>query len=329
MTAVRWGVLGAASINAAMAPAIGDAGNAELVAIASRTAARAEEAAARYGASRAVEGYDALLSDPGIDAVYIPLPNAFHREWVLRAADAGKHVLCEKPMAITAADAQEMASAAAGSGVLLAEAFMYAHHPRYTRIAEILASGELGAVRSILTTFSFDASDELDHSGFQGLPGSGAVYDIGCYAVHSARLLLGAEPTAVTATASVSALHGDIDMATSALVEFGDAALLFHVDMAAADTDVIEIVGTAGRIVVPHAFICAPEDGDFRVETASGSRTETADVVDHYTLQVERFSAAVRGERALLLEPQDAVRNAAALEAVSRSWRQNQRVVLS
>ncbi|HWM34964.1 MAG TPA: Gfo/Idh/MocA family oxidoreductase [Pseudolysinimonas sp.] len=328
MTPVRWGILGAAGINAAMAPAIVAAGNAELVAIASRTAARADEAAARYGARRAIEGYDALLADPEIEAVYIPLPNAFHHEWVLRAIAAGKHVLCEKPMTITGADAREMADAASAAGLLLAEAFMYAHHPRYARIRELIATGEIGTVRTILTTFSFDASGELDHSGFQGLPGSGAVYDVGCYAVHSARALLGAEPTAVTATASVSALHGDIDMATSALVEFGTATLLFHVDMAATDTDVIEIIGTAGRIVVPHAFICAPEDGDFLVETARGSRTETADVVDHYRLQTERFSAAVRGGAELLFPPADAVRNAAVLDAVTRSWQQKVRVPL-
>ena len=325
---VRWGVLGAAGINAAMAPAIVAAGNAELTAIASRTAARAAAAASQYGAARAIEGYDALLADPGIDAVYIPLPNAFHHDWVLRAVAAGKHVLCEKPMAITAAEATEMTRAAAGAGVLLAEAFMYAHHPRYARIGEILRSGEIGAPRAILTTFSFDASDELDHSGFQGLPGSGSVYDVGCYAMHSARLLLGAEPRAVTATATVSQLHGDIDMATSALVEFGEATLLFHVDMAGADTDVLEVIGSAGRIVVPHAFICGPEDGDFLVETAAGARTEPADAVDHYRLQVEHFSSAVLGESSVSLEPVDAIRNAAALEAITLSWREGRRVEL-
>ena len=329
MTTVRWGVLGAAGINAATAPAIVAADGAELTAIASRTAARAEEAAARFGAGRAVEGYDALLADPGIDAVYIPLPNAFHHEWVLRAAAAGKHVLCEKPMAITAADAREMADACRAAGVLLAEAFMYAHHPRYARIADLIDTGELGVPRTLLTRFSFDASDELDHSLFQGYPGSGSIYDVGCYAVHSARMLLRREPVAVTASASQSDRHGDIDMAASALVEFGDGVtLLFHVDMAAADTDVLEIIGSTGRLVVPHAFICSPGDGDFRVETAAGARVEATETVDHYRLQVERFSAAVAGSGDLLLDPEDAVRNAAVLEALMVSWRDRQRVTL-
>ncbi|MBX3194270.1 MAG: Gfo/Idh/MocA family oxidoreductase [Microbacteriaceae bacterium] len=328
MSAVRWGILGAAGINEAMAPAIAAASNAELVAIASRTAERAEAAAERFGAARAVEGYDALLADPDIEAVYIPLPNAFHLEWTLRAAAAGKHVLCEKPMAITASDARAMIAACDAAGVLLAEAFMYAHHPRYARIAEIIDSGEIGTPHAILTTFSFDASDELDHSGFQGLPGSGSVYDVGCYAVHSARMLLKREPRAVTARATESALHGDIDLATSALVEFDGATLLFHVDMAAADTDVLEVIGSAGRIVVPHAFICSPGDGDFRVETAAGSRVESADAVDHYRVQVETFSRAVGGDGDLLLDPSDAERNAAALEAITLSWRDGRRVLV-
>ncbi len=277
MKPVRWGILGAASINSAMAPAIVTASNAELVAIASRTTARAEAAAREFGAGRAVSGYDALLADPDIDAVYIPLPNALHHEWVLRAAAAGKHVLCEKPMAVTAQDAREMTAACEAAGVLLAEAFMYAHHPRYARIAEILGSGEIGTPRAVLTTFSFDASDELDHSGFQGMPGSGAIYDVGCYAIDSARRLLRREPVAVTATAMESQLHGDIDLATSALVEFDDGlSLLFRVDMAGADTDTLEIIGSAGRIVVPHAFICGLDDGDFVVWTGDDARTEVS-----------------------------------------------------
>jgi len=326
---VRWGILGAASINAAMAPAIGNARNARLVAIASRTAEKAAAAAEQYSAERAVTGYDALLADPEIEAVYIPLPNAFHEEWVLRAAAAGKHVLCEKPMAITADSARAMIETCESAGVLLAEAYMYAHHSRYDRVKEIIGSGEIGTVRSIVTTFCFDASGELDHSLFQGMPGSGSTYDIGGYAIHSARQILGREPIAVTANAVESALHGDIDMSVSALVEFGDGAdLLFHIDMAAADTDRIEILGTKGRILIPHAFICSPEDGDFTVTVDEISRVEVADTLDHYVSQVERFSSAVRGEGDLRYDRDDPINIATALEATIASWKSHTRVTL-
>ena len=312
-----------------MAPAIGNAQNARLVAIASRTADKAVAAAGQYSAERAVTGYDALLADPEIEAVYLPLPNSFHEEWVLRAAAAGKHVLCEKPMAITADSARTMIETCESAGVLLAEAYMYAHHPRYDRVNEIVSSGEIGAVRSIMTTFSFDASGELDHSLFQGMPGSGATYDVGGYAIHSARRILGREPIAVTASAVESALHGDIDLSVSALVEFGDGAdLLFHIDLAAADTDRIEIIGTKGRILIPHAFICGPADGDFTVIVDETTRTEVADTLDHYVSQVERFSSAVRGEGDLRYAREDPINIAAALEATIASWRSTTRVTL-
>jgi len=331
---VRWGILGAAGINAAMAPGISNASNARLVAIASRTEEKAAAAAEQYSAERAVTGYDALLADPEIDAVYIPLPNAFHEEWVLRAVAAGKHVLCEKPMAITAEAARGMIEASEKAGVLLAEAYMYAHHPRYDRVNDIVRSGEIGTVRSITTAFSFDASGELDHSGFQGMPGSGVTYDVGCYAIHSARRILDREPVAVTATATESVLHGNIDLAVSALVEFGEAALgdgatlLFHVDMAGADTDRIEIIGSQGRIVIPHAFLCGPDDGDFTVTVGETTRVEVADAVDHYVCQVERFSSAVRGQSELRYDREDPINIAAALEATIASWRSNARVTL-
>jgi len=326
---VRWGVLGAAGINAAMVPALLAAPNAELVAIASRTRAKATAAAELFGIPEAIEGYEALLADPRIEAVYVPLPNALHREWAIKAAEAGKHVLCEKPMAVTAADAREMAAAASASSVLLAEAFMYVQHPRYARIRAIIESGEIGPVRTIITTFSFDASEELDHSGFQGAAGGGAVYDVGCYAIHSARYLLKAEPLAVAAHSSLSALHGDIDMATSALVEFPDGvALLAHVDMWGADTDDIEIIGASGRISVPHAFICGPDDGDFSVSTSEGTRVEKTARIDHYVAQVERFSDAVRGRSTLLFSAGDAIAGAHILERMSVALRDHQRIEL-
>lgn len=324
---VRWGILGAAGINQAMAPALAASPFAELAAIASRSAERAEAAAAEFRIPRAYDSYQALLADPTIEAVYIPLPNAFHCEWVEAAAKAGKHVLCEKPLAVTAAEARRMISACSEAGVLLAEAFMYVQHPRYQRMRELLEGGAIGAVRTINTRFCFDASDELEHSGFRGYPGSGALYDVGCYAFHSARYLLGAEPTAVTVSSAVSELHGDIDMTSSGLLEFDDGvSLLFSVSMAGADIDRIEVEGSTGRMVVPRAFMSVPGEDGFELHSEAGVSHETVHDVNPYVSQVDRFSRAVRGEGALLFDPIDALRNVLVLEAATTSFRENRRV---
>ena len=325
---VRWGILGAAGINDAMAPAITAASNAELVAIASRTQQRAEAAASKFSVPRAIAGYDVLIADPEIDAIYIPLPNSLHAEWTMKALLAGKHVLCEKPMTVTADEARAVAQASSATNRLVQEAYMYARHPRYDMIAELIRSGSIGDVRVIITTFSFDASEELDHSGFQGMPGSGAIYDVGGYAVHSARLLLGREPIAVTASATISALHGDIDLTTSGLVEFEGATLLFHVGMAGADIDTLEIIGSRGRIMVPHAFICAPEDGDFLVTVGEVTTTVEVPLVNHYVAQVEAFSAAVLAGSPKPEWGADQIAGAAVLEALTNSVRKNVRVEL-
>jgi len=326
---VRWGILGVAGITRAMIPGILGSAGASLHGIASRDGARAAAAAAEVGAV-GYEGYDALLADPAIEAVYLPTPNALHAEWTIRAASAGKHVLCEKPMAVTADEARAMQAAAASAGTVLVEAYMYAHHPRYAEIARRIADGAIGRVRSMQVTFTFDASDELDHSGFQGAPGSGAIYDVGGYAVHVARLLLGTEPEAVTAHAATSDLHGGIDMSTSLLLEFPDGVgVVAQVGMWSADRDTVTIIGSSGIIEIPHAFICGPDDGDAVLIDVDGRRqTIVAERVDHYERQVTRFDEVVRGAAALPWGPDDAVRQAAILEAATRSWRERTRQVI-
>lgn len=326
---VRWGVLGVAGITEATVPAMLASPAVELIGIASRDGARATAAATRFGIEP-FDGYDALLADPRIEAVYIPVPNAQHAEWTIRAVRAGKHVLCEKPLAVTEEQATEMVAAAADAGVLLGEAFMYAHHPRFAMIKELIAAGRIGAIRSIHTVFTFDASNELDHSGFQGAPGSGATYDVGCYAIHVVRHLLDAEPEAVTAHAAMSALHGAVDMSTAMLMEFaGGVASTAQVGMWSADQDTIEITAASGRITVPHAFLCGPADGDFTVTVDGVAETVTVPAVDHYVSQIESFCAAVRGEGPLEFGPDDALAGARVVDAVVASWRERRRVVLA
>lgn len=325
---VRWGVLGVAGINAAMVPAIISSPHAQLVGIASRDVSRARASADEHGVE-AFDGYDALLADPRIEAVYIPTPNAQHAEWTIKAARAGKHILCEKPLAVTAVEAREMAAAAEDAGVVLAEAFMYVHHPRYERIREIISSGGIGEIRQVHVTFTFDASDELDHSGFRGAPGSGAIYDVGCYAVHVARTLLGAEPEALTAHAATSQLHGGIDMSTSLLLEFpGGVGVTAQVGMWNEDQDTVSVVGSRGRIDVPHAFISPPDGAEALVTRGDDIDVISSPRVDHYERQVTRFSEAVRGSGDLLFAIDDAIAQARILEAATRSWQQRERIAI-
>ena len=331
MTAVvRWGVLGVAGINAAMVPAIRACTGAELLGIASRDEGRARDVAAAEHLDPYV-GYDALLTDPAIDAVYLPTPNAQHAPWTLQAVAAGKHVLCEKPLAVTAGEAREMADAAAAAGVHLAEAFMYAHHPRYHLVRRLIANGAIGDIRSIHVTFTFDASGELGHSGFQGAPGSGAIYDVGCYAVHVARTLIGAEPEAVTAHAMSSIVHGDIDMSTSLLLEFpGGVGATAQLGMWNGDRDTVTVIGSHGWIEIPRAFLCsATDDAGIVLGEGDDSRVIAVPPADHYALQVACFDAAVRGDGELLYPIDDAIHQAVVLEAATRSWRERVRVPIS
>ena len=326
---VRWGVLGTAGITERVVPAIALSEHSEVVAVASRDLGRAQDHAGLLGIPVAYGSYEDLLADPSIDAVYVPLPNFLHRAWVLAAVAAGKHVLCEKPLAITADEAQEMVDAADAAGVLLAEAFMYGHHPRYDRLHEIVRSGEIGQVRGITGTFTFDASDEPDLTGFAGHPGSGALYDVGCYVLHAARTMLGTEPLAVTAHAQRSETHGGIDMMTGALVEFPDGvSLLLQCGMWTADEDTLRILGSKGRIDVPSAFFATPGADGFTVAVGEHLRTELAEPVDHYTLQAERFAAAVLFGAPLRYAASDPVRGAAALEACVRSLHSQSRVAV-
>ena len=325
---LRWGVLGTAGINDVVLPAMQASRYGRVTAIASRSQAKADEQAHRFGIATAHEGYERLLADPEVDAVYVPLPNFLHKPWVLAAIAAGKHVLCEKPMTLTASDADELRSAAAAAGVVLAEGFMYGHHPRYDRIRAILRSGEIGPVRGISATFTFDASDEVDITAFAGNPGGGAVYDVGCYLTHVARHLLAAEPTAVTASAQWSAAHGDIDMMTAALVEFGDVALLLQCGMWTADKDTVEVLGTTGRIEVPSAFFCAPGQEGFEVHVGDEHRTEVVPAPNQYALQADDLAAAVLHGTPLRYPAADAAANATVLEALLRSARTRTRVPL-
>ena len=258
MRKVKWGVLGVANIAVEkVIPAMQRGEASEIAAIASRDLARACEAAERLGIGRAYGSYDELLADPGIDAVYNPLPNELHVPWTKKALKAGKHVLCEKPIGLDANEARSLMEARERAGKLVAEAFMVRYHPQWRRARELVGAGAIGAVGAIQTFFSYRL---LDPENVRNRPpGGGGLYDIGCYAIVTARYIFGAEPTRVVAT-----LDRDpkflTDRLVSAILEFpGGRHLTFSAATQLSGHQRVTIVGDAGRIEVAIPFNAPPD----------------------------------------------------------------------
>lgn len=327
----RWGIVGCAGIAVkSCIPGIHQSETGIAAAIASRGLEKAKQTAEQTGIPKAYGSYEELLADDELDAVYIPLPNHLHKEWTVKAAQAGKHVLCEKPAALTAEEANEMVQACEAAGVFFAEAFMYRHHPRYDRIKEIIRTGELGEIRGIHSAFTFNSSGAEDNVRFHQHMGGGSLYDIGCYPISVARYLLEEEPEAVTAHAFFSPRHGNVDMMASGMIEFaGGKALTFDCGMWAASRNTLEVLGTEGRIEVPSAFVSGMDGAsNFYVFTAEGKREEEAPKVNQYALQVDDFAKAVWGQQAARFAPADAIANMKVLEACLQSCRERSRIEL-
>jgi xylose dehydrogenase (NAD/NADP) len=328
---LRWGILGCAGIAVrAVMPAIRQSETGEIAAVASRELEKAQSVADQFNISKAYDSYEALLQDRDIDAVYIPLPNHLHREWTIRAAEAGKHILCEKPLALTAAEAEEMAEACAKAGVRLAEAFMYRHHPRMDRMMEIVRSREIGEIRAIRGAFTFNNAGDRKNIRYRNEWGGGSLYDVGCYPLSAARLILGTEPEAVTVHALFSPEHDHVDMMASGLAEFpGGIGLTFDCGMWADFRQTLEIVGSDGRIVIPHAFLTGEDNAGFTVSGRDGERSEQAEGLNSYQLQIDDFARTVWDQQPQRFPPDDAIRNMRLLDACLRSAKERTRVSIS
>lgn len=322
MTPIRWGTLGCARVfEKRMVPAFREAPGAELVAVASRDPQKARETAARHGIARAAESYDALLADPEIDAVYLPLPNDQHAAWTLRALAAGKHVLCDKPLALTASDAAACAAAALSAGLRLMEGFMYRHHAQHARVKALLASGAIGEPVRFSGVFTYPATPE--HAGIRWNPaqGGGALTDVGVYPVDAARMLFGAEPTEVFAHAHVDPSTG-VDVHTDGLLAFpGGAVATFSCGFDQAFASRYEIVGRAGSIVAERGFQVGESEVRLlvRAHNRDEPQVETFPHVNQWALEVEHFSAAVRDPRMPLAPGEDGVAQAKVVDALRRS----------
>ena len=326
MRKVKWGVLGVAKIaTEKVIPAMQRGERCEVAALASRDLSRAAAAAKSLGISKAYGSYEALLYDSDIEAIYNPLPNELHAEWSARALAAGKHVLCEKPIALDAAEAEKLIAARDASGKLAAEAFMVRFHPQWRRAREIVRSGEIGDVGAIQTMFAYRLLDPANVRNRP--PGGGALYDIGCYAILIARYIFGAEPTRVVASLDIDPDFGT-DRLASALIEFpGGRHLTFSAATQLSGQQRVTIAGTAGRIEIPIPFN-APIDRPTKIAVDSGAdlvgggaRAEEFAVCDQYTLQGDAFSRAVLGEAPFDYPLEDALANMRVIDACFRSGR--------
>jgi predicted dehydrogenase len=310
----------------AVNPAIKASRNGALLAVASRSAHAARSFAEAEGIPRWHESYESLLADDGIDAVYNPLPNSLHREWTIRAADAGKHILCEKPLALNAAECREMEAAAQANGVRLMEAFMYRFHPRTERVRQMVRDGVIGDLRSIRSTFTFRLT-KPDNIRWDAALGGGALMDVGCYCVNVSRTMAGAEPVEVSARANWRSPGVDQEM-VGTLVFPGGVMAHFDCALTMERCEGYEVAGTDGHLKVPASFL--PGTDDVVIEEHRGRSDVTLHAVegaDEYQLMVEHFSDCILNDRPLRYPSEEAAQNMAAIEALYESARRGGEVV--
>ncbi|MDX1932485.1 MAG: Gfo/Idh/MocA family oxidoreductase [Capsulimonadales bacterium] len=327
---VRWGVLGTARIfERRMAPAFAAARNAELIAIASRSEEKAAASAQRHGIPRAFGSYDTLLADDEVEAVYIPLPNDQHREWTLRALEAGKHVLCDKPAALTYADAALMSDTAAAKNLRLMEGFMWRHHPQHARIREIIEGGELGTIVHFRGAFTYPAVRDRNNIRWQAA-GGGAFWDVGVYPVNAARFHFGGEPVAVQAVARRDDETG-IDLHTVGILEWAEgrtASFVCGFDQAFAST--YTVIGDRGSVTAERGFQIGESGVDLTIRIGDSEiRTEHFPHLLQYAREIEDFSACIRDVSLSLTPGEDGRAQAAVTEALARAARERRTVEIS
>jgi len=326
---LRWGVLSTANIGVKkVIPAMQQGQNITVTAIASRDLAKAKQAAAALDIPTAYGSYEELLADPNIDAIYNPLPNQFHVPWTIKAAEAGKHVLCEKPISLSAAEAKTLLEVRARTGVKIGEAFMIRSFHQWLRLRELLDSGRIGQLRSVTGFFSYNNVDPMNIRN-QVESGGGGVYDIGCYLIHASRYAFGEQPQRV-----VACLDRDpqfqTDRLASAILEFAGGHSIFTCSTQLIPYQRIHFLGSHGRIELEIPFNAPPDrptrlfidsNGDL---SGSGISTEIFPADDQYTMQGEAFAKAVREGTEVPVSIEDAIGNMSVIEAVFESARTNQ-----
>jgi predicted dehydrogenase len=324
MPKVRWGVLGVAKIaTEKVIPAMQRGEWSAVAAIASRDLEKARAAAARLGIPRAYGSYDELLADPEIDAIYNPLPNDLHVPWTIRAAERGKHVLCEKPIALTAAEARTLIAVRDRTGVRIQEAFMVRTHPQWLKVRELVRGGAIGDLRAMVGVFSFFNRDPKNIRN-RPAAGGGALMDIGCYLINTSRFVFEREPSRVCGLMERDPDMG-VDRLTSLMLDYGSGHAVGSCSTQMVPFQRIQVLGTTGRLELEIPFN-APPDRPCRIVKDSGAdlfgggRTAIdIDTCNQYTIQGDLFSKAIVTNDAVPVPLEDAVRNMACIDAVVRS----------
>jgi len=312
--AVKWGILSTADINKKLLAGAAETDDVEVVAVGSRTLERAEEFAQAWDIPRAYGTYEELLADPDVEAIYNPLPNTLHSEWSIKAMEAGKHVLCEKPFSRHIGDVERAFDAADTTGMHLSEAFMYRHHPQTARLAELVASGAIGELRVIRSVFSYSLYD-ADNIRLRTDVEGGSLMDVGCYCISGARLL-GGEPESVAGAAHIGS--SGTDWVFAGMMRFpNDVVALFDCGTSLPNRDELEAIGTEGSLFLDDPWHC----GTPVIELRRNDSVERIEIqaANPYRLELEDLNAAIRGERAPLLGREDAMGQVRAIDGLFRS----------
>ena len=314
MAPVRWGILSTAHINRKLLAGAARSSEVEVVAVGSRDLARARAFADEHGIPAAYGSYEELLADPAVEAIYNPLPNTLHCEWSIRALEAGKHVLCEKPMSSSIAEVEQAFAVAERTGLHLTEAFMYRHHPQAERLAALVAEGAIGALRVIRSTFSYGLFDESNIRLRTDVDG-GSLMDVGCYCVSGSRLLAG-EPEAVFGRAFIGPTGTDWAF-TGSLRFRGDVFALFDCATCLPNRDELEVIGSDGSLFLDDPWHCL--DPVIELRRDDGTERIEIEAANPYQLELEDLGRAIRSGSAPLLGRDDAVAQARAISALRRS----------
>ena len=320
MRKIRWGIVSTANIGVAkVVPAMMRGTHSEVIAIASRDLAKAQAAASKLGIAKAYGSYEALLADPDVEAIYNPLPNHLHVPVSIQALQAGKHVLCEKPIALSAAEAQTLVDAGQRYPHLkLMEAFMYRHHPQWQRAKAIVASGGIGQLRTINSVFSYFLTDPANVRN-QADIGGGGLMDIGCYNISLSRFIFGSEPTRVCGLVEYDPTL-KVDRLASGMMQFADGTATFTCSTQLSSYQRVNIFGTTGRIEIEIPFNAPPDKPCKMWHTRAGTTQEIVfPVCDQYTVQGDLFSLAILNDTAVPTPMSDAVANMRVIEAIIAS----------
>jgi D-xylose 1-dehydrogenase (NADP+, D-xylono-1,5-lactone-forming) len=317
---IRWGILGTARINRRVIPAMRLARRSELVAVASRDRARVEAYAREWSVPRAVAGYQTLLDDSSIDAVYIPLPNTGHVEWTLAAIAAGKHVLCEKPIALDPADVDRIAAAAAAAGVVVEEGYMYRHEPLTARVMSLVNDGAIGAIRAVVSGFTF-ALDTPTNIRLDPALGGGSLWDVGGYPVTYTQLIMGHEPTMVFGSAHWHASGVDEEFMGMLRFDAGATANIFAGFRTPYRTW-LEVLGSEGALTVPHPFRPGPRETLDLERRGAVEHIEVTGSAEIFVREIEDFEASVLDGAAPVVSLAESRRTAATLAALYAAARE-------